>query len=456
MDLANPSIWKVASPDGGSFGGSVSETRDNINFLHISQAKPDGNDKSVAFSISDFLAVAGIDMNFSLGNDNWNYNILSVNGGKTLKTKGDFNIAMSLPIWSSIADLSVGSASAIGIGGNFTLRQSGGGVSILSVGGNESVSLFKVAENMVLSYGGINDLRINVENFEVGGVLSFSGNDVHMTIGKGSELPLTSVRLGGLHSVAEVGRLELAVWDKSTSLEFTNSSHSEFAGALVKSWQNNQSAFNITMNASDAANGRQILRFSSADPYTYDYSNADISGVSVKSGELSLGTHSEMSGGLLEVGGTNAVFSATGLVFGEVGMARFDEAWLSSGKIRFDFSEIDGCDKIVFAGAMNFAGDFEFEINLASADLAAWLEESGAEYLDYTIVEFGDTNITAGELAEMLKTCDGVMAELIEEDFANGKIALRLSAAAVPEPAVISSILGALALGCAILRGRRK
>lgn len=109
-----------------------------------------------------------------------------------------------------------------------------------------------------------------------------------------------------------------------------------------------------------------------------------------------------------------------------------------------------------FAGAMNFAGDFEFEINLASADLAAWLEESGTEYLDYTIVEFGDTNITAGELAEMLKTGDGVMAELIEEDFANGKITLRLSAAAVPEPAVISSILGALALGCAILRGRRK
>lgn len=151
VDLANLSIWKVASPDGSSFGGSVSETRDNINFLHISQAKPDGNDKSVAFSISDFLAVAGIDMNFSLGNDNWNYNILYVNGGKTLKTKGDFNIAMSLPIWSSIADLSVGSGSAIGIGGNFTLRQSGGGVSILSVGGNESASLFKVAENMVLS-----------------------------------------------------------------------------------------------------------------------------------------------------------------------------------------------------------------------------------------------------------------------------------------------------------------
>ena len=114
-------------------------------------------------------------------------------------------------------------------------------MSILSVGGNESASLFNVAGNMVLSYGGINDLRINVENFEAGGVLSFSGNDVHMTIGKGSELPLTNVRLGGLRSVAGIGKLELAVWDKSTSLEFTNSSHSEFAGVLVKSWQNNQS-----------------------------------------------------------------------------------------------------------------------------------------------------------------------------------------------------------------------
>lgn len=34
VDLANPSVWKVDSPDGSSFGGSVSETRGNINFAH--------------------------------------------------------------------------------------------------------------------------------------------------------------------------------------------------------------------------------------------------------------------------------------------------------------------------------------------------------------------------------------------------------------------------------------
>ena len=72
------------------------------------------------------------------------------------------------------------------------------------------------------------------------------------------------------------------------------------------------------------------------EPYEY-YSNADISNVTVERGELSLGMHSGMKGDLLQVNGAGAVFSATGLVTGEIGSARFSEAWLSAGKISSTF-----------------------------------------------------------------------------------------------------------------------
>ena len=318
-----------------------------------------------------------------------------------------------------------------------------------------AVSSFKVAGNARLSYWSDIELGLGISRFEVGGVLSFSGgantlNFLQQTDGLFNSV---DVKLGGLD--CRKGKIQISSSEivSRISLEFTNSVSSEYSGIIARG-SGSPAAFHITMNASDAENGKQVLRFSSTEPYEY-YSNADISNVTVKRGELSLGMHSGMKGDLLDVSGAGAVFSATGLVTGEIGSARFSEAWLSAGKIRFDFSETEGCDKIVFDGAMNVMGNFEFELNLSSADFGAWLEVAGLEYMDYTIVEFSDTNVSAAELAEMLSMDGGIKAEILEDDFADGKLTLRLELAQVPEPAAFAAAMGAAVLIAAARRKRK-
>lgn len=116
------------------------------------------------------------------------------------------------------------------------------------------------------------------------------------------------VKLGGLEFRG--GKIQISSNEivSQISLEFTNSVSSEYYGAIARG-SGSPAAFNITMNASDAENGKQVLRFSSIEPYDY-YSNADISNVTVERGELSLGMHSGMKGDLLQVSGAGAVFSA--------------------------------------------------------------------------------------------------------------------------------------------------
>lgn len=456
-DLLDPSIWKVGSADGEQFAGSVAETADNINFLNISHSMPDGINCDGAYSVSDSLVVAGINADVSLGHGNWGYWLFSVADGKSLRTVGDFGVSVSTKTWNPIIRTMLGENSSIEIGGDFSLRQNEGGQMRFQLQSSGAVSSFKVAGNARLSYWSDIELGLGISRFEVGGVLSLSGG------GNGATLDFmqqtdglfrsVDVKLGGLD--CRKGKIQISSNEivSRISLEFTNSVSSEYSGKIARG-SGSPAAFNITMNASDAENGKQVLRFSSTEPYEY-YSNADISNVTVKRGELSLGMHSGMKGDLLEVSGAGAVFSATGLVTGEIGSARFKDAWLTAGKIRFDFSQAEGCDKIVFDGAMNVMENFEFELNLSSADFGAWLEDAGLEYMDYTIVEFSETNVSAGELAEMLSMDGGIKAEILEDDFADGKLTLRLELAQVPEPAAFAAAMGAAVLIAAARRKRK-
>ena len=454
-DLLDPSIWKVGSADGEQFAGSVAETADNINFLNISHSMPDGINCDGAYSVSDSLVVAGINADISLGTNNWGYRLFSVADGKSLRTVGDFGVSVSTKTWNPIIRTMLGENSSVEIGGDFSLRQNEGGQMRFQLQSSGAVSSFKVAGNARLSYWSDIELGLGISRFEVGGVLSFSGgantlNFLQQTDGLFNSV---DVKLGGLEFRG--GKIQISSNEivSQISLEFTNSVSSEYYGAIARG-SGSPAAFNITMNASDAENGKQVLRFSSIEPYDY-YSNADISNVTVERGELSLGMHSGMKGDLLQVSGAGAVFSATGLVTGEIGSARFSEAWLSAGKIRFDFSEAEGCDKIVFDGVMNVMGNFEFELNLSSADFGAWLKTAGLEYMDYTIVEFSETNVSAGELAEMLSMDGGIKAEILEDDFADGKLTLRLELAQVPEPAAFAAAMGAAVLIAAARRKRK-
>lgn len=457
-DLLDPSIWKVGSADGEQFAGSVAETADNINFLNISHSMPNGINCDGAYSVSDSLVVAGINADISLGSDNWGYRLFSVADGKSLRTVGDFGVSVSTKTWNPIIRTMLGENSSVEIGGDFSLRQNEGGQMRFQLQSSGAVSSFKVAGNARLSYWSDIELGLGISRFEVGGVLSLSGGGNGATLNflqqtEGGLFSSVDVKLGGLD--CRNGKIQISSNEivSQISLKFTNSVSSEYYGAIARG-SGSPAAFNITMNASDAENGKQVLRFSSIEPYDY-YSNADISNVTVERGELSLGMHSGMKGDLLDVSGAGAVFSATGLVTGEIGSARFSEAWLSAGKIRFDFSETEGCDKIVFDGTMNVMGNFEFELNLSSADFGAWLEVAGLEYMDYTIVEFSDTNVSAGALAEMLSMDGGIKAEILEDDFADGKLTLRLELAQVPEPAAFAAAMGAAVLIAAARRKRK-
>ena len=457
-DLLDPSIWKVGSAGGEQFAGSVAETADNINFLNISHSMPDGINCDGAYSVSDSLVVAGINADISLGTNNWGYRLFSVADGKSLRTVGDFGVSVSTETWNPIIRTMLGENSSVEIGGDFSLFQNGGGQMRFQLQSSGAVSSFKVAGNARLSYWKDIELGLGISRFEVGGVLSLSGGEKGATTldflqTKDGLFSSVDVKLGGLD--CRNGKIQISSNEivSQISLEFTNSVSSEYSGIIARG-SGSPAAFHITMNASDAENGKQVLRFSSTEPYEY-YSNADISNVTVKRGELSLGMHSGMKGDLLQVSGAGAVFSATGLVTGEIGSARFSEAWLSAGKIRFDFSEAEGCDKIVFDGVMNVMGNFEFELNLSSADFGAWLKTAGLEYMDYTIVEFSETNVSAGELAEMLSMDGGIKAEILEDDFADGKLTLRLELAQVPEPAAFAAAMGAAVLIAAARRKRK-
>lgn len=458
MRSSRPVDMEVGSAGGEQFAGSVAETADNINFLNISHSMPDGINCDGAYSVSDSLVVAGINADISLGTNNWGYRLFSVADGKSLRTVGDFGVSVSTKTWNPIIRTMLGENSSVEIGGDFSLRQNEGGQMRFQLQSSGAVSSFKVAGNARLSYWSDIELGLGISRFEVGGVLSLSGGGNGATLNflqqtEGGLFSSVDVKLGGLD--CRNGKIQISSNEivSQISLKFTNSVSSEYYGAIARG-SGSPAAFNITMNASDAENGKQVLRFSSIEPYDY-YSNADISNVTVERGELSLGMHSGMKGDLLQVSGAGAVFSATGLVTGEIGSARFSEAWLSAGKIRFDFSEAEGCDKIVFDGAMNVMGNFEFELNLSSADFGAWLETAGLEYMDYTIVEFSETNVSAGELAEMLSMDGGIKAEILEDDFADGKLTLRLELAQVPEPAAFAAAMGAAVLIAAARRKRK-
>lgn len=458
QDLSLSSIWKTGSFDGAEFTGSVTETADNINFLHLKQTMPSGDKRTTAFTFSDSLKVAGIDADITLNDNNWEYNMLKVGDGKSLAVSGDFTLNLSSKTSNPWVYIVTGKASSIEIQGDFIVSRpsSEGGWVRFGFSQSGSGDAFSVANNMSIS-GNIVELTIGIKTFTVGGMLSIM-NGSHFNLARIYTISGPVVRkLGGLNGG---GKMEIYEKENQVSLEFTNSVAGDFTGYFAKEYSSiNNSTLDIVMNASDAANGKQTLRFDNVETYTFDgytYSGADISSVTVKNGELSLATHSGMTGGYLEIAGKDAVFSATGVASGEVGTVNFDSAWWSLGTIRVDFSEAEGADKITVANEFYVSNPaaVSLSLNVSAEDLDIWLDTSGLEYMDFTILEFGSTNVNAGEVMDMVGLESGVFAELLADDFANGKLTLRLTT--VPEPAWTAAIFALFAVAAAVVRLRRK
>ncbi len=132
-------------------------------------------------------------------------------------------------------------------------------------------------------------------------------------------------------------------------------------------------------------------------------------------------------------------------------------AW-SGGTLAFDIGQNGEYDVINIAGNFSKASvegaETTRNITLGAVDgfdLAAWLDSNGGEQA-FSIISFGSTDLTAADIVAK-SLVGGVNIKSLELT-ANG-ITVTLTTAAVPEPATIAAILGALALAVAAIRRRK-
>ena len=155
----------------------------------------------------------------------------------------------------------------------------------------------------------------------------------------------------------------------------------------------------------------------------------------------------------------DAVFSAAGLSSGqEIGRVQFDSMSFHEGAIVFDLGETD-CDFIQINGGVtksSAASQITFDINITKEDLQIYLEALGAETIEWDLMSFKTDDSDLGLADIILKTQAGIDGKLnFLADDSSGLTTVQLSLGAVPEPAAVAAILGAIALSLAAWRKRK-
>ena len=312
---------------------------------------------------------------------------------------------------------------------------------------------------------------VAVQTFTVGGVLSLnnSNNNNNIFRTSSSSAGTFTRTLGGLQ-IGQNGMIQLggnASAANTTELILTNSGTSEYIGGLLTKDSDGELAdnkLNVRMAANDAANGRQIMRFTATQGWSLsggvfsDSPNA-LNEVEVSGGRLDLGMYDGMKGGSLMIMGYNnpseAVFSATGAAADtEIGRVEFDSMSFYRGTVVFDLAETDG-DFIKVNGAMTkITGDspLVLEMNVSAYDLQAWLEASESDEWSANLMSFATdgSNVSADDFT--LKLQDGIMGKITVSEL-DGVSTLTANLSLVPEPAKVAAILGAFAL---LLVARRR
>ena len=254
----------------------------------------------------------------------------------------------------------------------------------------------------------------------------------------------------------------------TTEMLFTNSGTSEYIGGLLtidSAGELADNKLNVRMTASDAANGRQIMRFTQTQGWSMsngvfsDSPNA-LNEVEVSSGRLDLGMYGGMKGGSLRIMGYNrpseAVFSATGIaVDTEIGRVTFDTMSFYRGTVVFDLAETDG-DFIQVDGAMTKvagASPLVLELNVSAYDLQAWIEASERDEWSADLMSFATegSNVSADDFT--LKLQDGIAGKISISEL-DGISTITANLSIVPEPAEIAAAIGLAALAFAARRRR--
>ena len=280
----------------------------------------------------------------------------------------------------------------------------------------------------------------------------------------------TKRNLGGL-DVAHSGVIALeansdTATSMTSSLTFTNASTHEFVGSIVRLSTAVPHNLNITMNATDATNGRQILRF---DEYIgksgsglnekYEDAKEVLNNIVVNSGRLDIGMHANgMYAKSLALNGADAVFSSTALMTNEeIGYTNFASANLTKGTLVFDYS-IDANDTIAINDALTVANASDITIILQEIDgfdIKTWLQDEGMDSFSFDILSFESTNLTEESIADINVVSSNGMDAVLSAIKTDGVITGIQATIAVPEPATVAAIFGAFALAFVAYRRRK-
>ena len=431
--------------------------------------------------------------------DNFNYtnsetpastwiNAITLGQNATLKILGDFTMNIrqrSEPVYSYGSQLfhniTMWWSSNVSIGGDWNIN--------IDRNGSIDYAGVRVAMGAVTNVGGRFQVGGNIVSSNNYGILITSnpymeakgavdlGNSSWTLIG-GTSITDHTRSVGGIGDVNGDGNggVKLSIVKESSNLTagertvrliLTNDTSYDASTSFAKNDHAAADIFNIFMMASDAKNGRQILRFNYASAYWVHGSevhSADINDVTVNSGRLDIGMHDAMKGGNLVIDGysgnaADAVFSATGLSSGqEIGRVQFDSISFHEGTIVFDLGETD-CDFIQINGGVtksSAASQITFDINITKEDLQIYLEALGAETMEWDLMSFKTDDSDFGLADIILKTQAGIDGKLnFLADDSSGLTTVQLSLGAVPEPAAVAAILGAIAISLAAWRKRK-
>lgn len=263
--------------------------------------------------------------------------------------------------------------------------------------------------------------------------LNDNGRIVGTGKGANSELYMS---FGGLAGTGTINGASNANAAKGY-IEFTNTAKSRFDGKILLS----DSSF------WDGGSNKEIhLIMNGSSVQEFSNSASTISSVTVNSGEVSM--VAQNAGALYLQGGKLSVFNND---LAQVGNAlNADSLTWGEGTVKLGIG-LSGNDSIALSGALSKSGSGTSKLELVFADgVAEMFEELGEDLdLDYTLISYGtNKGVAAGDVSVIAPS--GFKYTL---NF--GENALTLNVSAVPEPATVAAILGALALGLALYRRRK-
>ena len=414
---------------------------------------------STVFNINNDFTVNDVTVSESTSGQGYKHYFLFI-AKDTSTTFNSLNYTLKTEVENPETCISIGENSTFKVTKDITYKATatqgeinffftGNATSSLDVGGNIELSAPASATTNL-------NLKFCSYDVKIGGVIKLN-NDASMKriqLNDEDTEKTYNRSFGGL-SVNNGGQLRIVGKANNTvNLTFTNSTEESYSGYLMTKADSTGNKFNITMNAATAT-GKQTLRFLDATGKTGDdntYNNAAIDNVSVSNGTLSLGMNSAMSANKLVVNGEKAVFDITSADgASEIGRATFGSFEGTKGAIAFDFAK-DTRDFINITGTANVSSDFAFIVNMTKADFDSFLGE-GETSLQYNIISF-TTEGSSFDATTVICSDSQLKGKIDLVDIA-GTTSVMLTITAVPEPATVAAILGAVVLAFAAYRRRK-